>query len=663
MALSASVEAQPAPVPQKEVSGITLRGVGIGILASVFISAWITYSRTAANTSAINITHLPVSFFVVFMLIFTANLIARTRPGMVGLAPSELLTILAMGLVAAMIPARGLTGIWLGLMAVPYYRSTPENGWIEHVHPHLPSYLFPTNEGLQTTFLYEGLPAGANIPWNAWFFPIFWWLSFIMAGFSVCACIVVILRKQWVEHERLDYPLLAPMLDVLDDTQDDSGRPRWPALFKGRLFWAGFTLAFGIIGWNIITYFQPSWPRISVSPNRGLFYFARLFPPLLTHLNTYTIGFGYFVKLEILFSIWFFHFLLMTEIALMRKTGFQLGRMHQSGGSWGDPLIKWQSLGALFAFVGWGLWTARRHLKAVFRKVFFGDPNVDDTAEMLSYRTAVVGFVLGTLYIAGWLYQAGVEFRLIAITIPASIVIYIAMARFVCESGTLYLGIPTTPLDVGYQILGTETLSAQTITASTTSHAVRWMYFLPALSQGAKALDRIPRSKRRIFWALLLGLLAALTVNIVLILYLGYAHGAFNFTEYPFTRYAPRRYNSIVTNIKSPEPPSWERVLLFGFGAVLMVIFTALRYRLPWWPIHPVGFIITTTSILHEISALLLVWMFKAIVMRVGGVRLYRHFRPLFFGIIVGRATGVLISTIVDLVWFPGGGHGVHGWA
>ncbi len=663
MALSVSAEARPAPTPQAEGQGITLRGVGIGILASALISAWITYSRTAANTSAINITHLPISFFVLFMLIVTANLILRTRPGVVGLTPSELSTILAMGLTAAMIPARGLTGIWLGLMAVPYYRGTPENGWIEHVYPHLPSHLFPTNEGLQTTFLYEGLPTGANIPWNAWFFPLFWWLTLILAGFIVCACIVVILRKQWIEHERLDYPLLAPILDLKDDARDDSGRPKWPDLFKGRLFWTGFALAFGIIGWNIITYFQPTWPRISVSPNRGLFYFARLFPPLLTHINTYTIGFGYFVKLEILFSIWFFHFLLMSEIALIRKTGFQLGQMHKSGGSWGDPLIKWQSLGALFAFVGWGLWITRRHLKAVFRKAVTGDPDVDDAGEIFSYRTAVVGLTLGTLYIVGWLHQAGVEARLIAITIPASIVIYIALARFICESGTLYLGIPTSPLDVGYQILGTETLSAQTITASTTSHAVRWMYFLPALSQGAKALDGIPTGKRRVFWALLLGLLAALVVNIGLVLYLGYTHGAFNFTEYPFTRYAPRRYDSIITNIKSPEPASWERLALFGFGAILIVIFTALRYRLPRWPIHPVGFIVTTTSILHEITSLFIVWMFKAIVMRVGGVRLYRKFCPLFFGIIVGRAAGVLVSFIVDLVWFPGSGHGVHGWA
>ena len=94
-----------------------------------------------------------------------------------------------------------------------------------------------------------------------------------------------------------------------------------------------------------------------------------------------------------------------------------------------------------------------------------------------------------------------------------------------------------------------------------------------------------------------------------------------------------------------------------------MFVLMLMRYRLPWWPIHPVGLVVTITSLLHEITALFIVWLFKAIVMRIGGVQFYRRFRPLFFGIIVGRATGVLVSFIVDLIWFPGTGHWVHGWA
>ena len=130
--------------------------------------------------------------------------------------------------------------------------------------------------------------------------PIFWWMTLIVAGFVVCACIVVILRKQWVEYERLDYPLVSRFLDLVDDSEKADGSPQWPRLLTGRLFWIGFAFSFGIIAWNIVGYFDTQWPTIRLSPLGGRFYACRLCPWIITHINPYTIGFGYFVKLEIL---------------------------------------------------------------------------------------------------------------------------------------------------------------------------------------------------------------------------------------------------------------------------------------------------------------------------------------------------------------------------
>lgn len=640
---------QTASIPHTR--GITLRAIAIGLVVAILISAWTTFSRTVASTSSVNITHLPVSFFALFMLVVTANLVLRTRLHWEGLSASELLTVLAMGLISAMIPARGLTGIWLAMMAAPFYLSNPENGWIDYVQPHLPAYLYPTNDNGQTQYLYEGLPRNAAIPWDVWAGPLFWWITLILAGFTVCLCIVVILRKQWVEHERLDYPLIAPITDLIDSSND--GTPaQWPTRFKGWRFWIGFGLAFGIIAWNGINYFAPTWPRINMSPGGGLFYLGRLFPPWLTHINTYAIGFSYFINLEILFSIWFFRLLLITETAILNRTGVA------SSGA-----VGWQSTGAMVVFVVWGLWSARGHLSEVFRKAVGWAEDVDDTDELISYRTAALGLICGTLYIVGWLYNAGVSFGLMAITIPASVIIYIALARFVCESGTLYLGLSANPLSIGFSLIGTQALSAQSITAASTSHALRWMYFMPALSQGAKAADSVSGSRLKLVGALALSLLSGLGVNIVMMLYLGYTYGAYNFSEYPFSRYAPSRYNGIVANISSPVPANSDWVLPFAIGGIAIAAISMLRYRLPWWPIHPVGLVVANTSLHHVVSSVFIVWLVKSIIMRVGGVLLFRRLAPLFFGIIVGRATGVLLSFIVDLIWFPGGGHGVHGWS
>ncbi|MDE2722644.1 MAG: hypothetical protein OXI59_04635, partial [Gemmatimonadota bacterium] len=57
-----------------------------------------------------------------------------------------------------------------------------------------------------------------------------------------------------------------------------------------------------------------------------------------------------------------------------------------------------------------------------------------------------------------------------------------------------------------------------------------------------------------------------------------------------------------------------------------------------------------------------LVWAFKSIVLRIGGIRLYRNLQPFFIGLLIGYTLGVGLSTLVDHIYFPGNGHMVHSW-
>jgi len=54
--------------------------------------------------------------------------------------------------------------------------------------------------------------------------------------------------------------------------------------------------------------------------------------------------------------------------------------------------------------------------------------------------------------------------------------------------------------------------------------------------------------------------------------------------------------------------------------------------------------------------------MIKAIVLRVGGVSMYKQTQPFFLGMLVGFATGMVLNYTVDMIWFPGQGHRIHGW-
>jgi len=642
---------------EAHLEGVRGRAVLWGFVVVVIVNVWITYAGYVLHSYSLNITNFSIALLSLFLGLLVGNRACRRVRPASALSPAELFTILIMGLVGSVIPSRGLTGIFLGALASPYYLATPENRWAEFLHDSIPGWMTPPNTNGAMQWLFEGLPEGMPIPWGLWVMPLLWWCLLIGAGFLVCASIVVILRRQWVEHERLVYPLLHPIIDLATDGQE--GRP---SLFRNRLFWAGFAISGGIISWNILNYFNPTVPRINMSPNAGLFYFAQYFPPLLTHLNTYTIGFGYFVNLEVLFSLWFFHLFLLTQNAVFRRMGFYFGSDHKGGGAYSDPVIQWQCAGALFAFVVVGLYVGRRHLGDVFRRAFRGDAAVEDRDEFMSCRAAVFCLIGGLAFIAGWLMQSGMELRMIALFLPAALITYIALAKFVCESGTLYLGAPISPQDFALQIFGSRSFSASSITATAFSSCLSWMLFTTPLSMGAKLADLVRGDRRRLFWAIWLALLSGLAVNIALTIYYGYTYGAYNFYDYPFVRYAPNAFNNAVTTLQEPYETSWPRIAFFGIGGAVVALLMLMRYRFPAWPFHPVGFIVATTSILHEILSLFIVWSFKAIVTRVGGVALYRRFRPLFIGIIVGRAFGVTLSFVVDTLFFPGQGHYVHGW-
>jgi len=87
-----------------------------------------------------------------------------------------------------------------------------------------------------------------------------------------------------------------------------------------------------------------------------------------------------------------------------------------------------------------------------------------------------------------------------------------------------------------------------------------------------------------------------------------------------------------------------------------------MRYRYAWWPLAPIGLVVPLTHGIASIFSLFLTWSAKSIILRIGGVDLYRKMRPLFVGILVGHALGCLLSFFVDIIWFPGQGHSTHSW-
>ena len=75
------------------------------------------------------------------------------------------------------------------------------------------------------------------------------------------ACVVVILRKQWVDHERLSFPLGQVSLNLLGVKKTTNEIP----MVQTRAFRAGIIISLVVVTWNIISY----WGVVSPIPIMG----------------------------------------------------------------------------------------------------------------------------------------------------------------------------------------------------------------------------------------------------------------------------------------------------------------------------------------------------------------------------------------------------------
>ena len=55
----------------------------------------------------------------------------------------------------------------------------------------------------------------STIPWDAWLLPLLGWSALIVAIYFAMICVAVVLRRQWIEREKLIYPLAQLPLDIV----------------------------------------------------------------------------------------------------------------------------------------------------------------------------------------------------------------------------------------------------------------------------------------------------------------------------------------------------------------------------------------------------------------------------------------------------------------
>ena len=351
---------------------MTFRAALLGIVVVMAIVMGAPYSIWMVRSSEITWSYFPTSAGFCFVVILLANALVRwVRPAWT-LRPAELAIIVIMGLAATGIPTF-IVGTLLAIISSPYYGATPENDWAGNIHPYLPDWVVPRADGDAMRWFYEGLPKGQALPFEVWVGPLFWLLSLILTVYFACFCLVVIFRRQWVEHERLVFPLMEmPRLLI-----DDDGR----AIVRSKGFWIGAAIPLGMILFNIIGSFYIGFPKINFNHAVNL-QLSREFPhhqpdALLPGDRLYVLGQH--------------QRLVQHRVLLFSGRGargdYQPHRLRRDAARrfrlGACRSLSWQAWGGFTAMVLLSLWMARGHLVAVVRQALGGRRTIDDSEEMV----------------------------------------------------------------------------------------------------------------------------------------------------------------------------------------------------------------------------------------------------------------------------------------
>src|SRR5574340_558132 len=296
---------------------LTWRAVLLGLVGSAAVAVWIHHAELIlggdrGHTALAN-TSIPVGAFGALVALVAANqLVRRWRPRL-ALAQSELITSYVMMTVSTVLASSGGIHFLIPTLTAAFHFATPANQWT-YFHQWIPTWFAPRDPAALDAF-YVG---GASIPIDVWLVPFLVWGGFLLAFVGATLCLSAILRRPWIDHERLTFPTVVLPLELTE---------AGGALLRNRLLWVGFGVAFGIGLINNLHLNYPVVPGIQVrsidlspmlpdAPWSAVGYTPISFYPFVT-------GIAYLLSREVTFSYWVFYLLSKAELIFCAAGGWR----------------------------------------------------------------------------------------------------------------------------------------------------------------------------------------------------------------------------------------------------------------------------------------------------------------------------------------------------
>ena len=584
----------------------------------------------------------------------------------------ELLVIFSMMLIASGIPTFGLINQLLPMLTSWQYLAA-DQGW-EPIFNHIPEWLVvgdpahmaqAVTDGtaysevgdtyyLSIKWFYEKLPEGAQVPWHDWVHPIITWSIFVALLYSFMFFLTSILRKQWVEKEKLLFPLMQLPVEMAR-SEDEPGVIS--PLFRSPLLIAGFCVPFLIylvmqLKHYVISPLVINPMKQSASPfvDTSLQAFGRF--PVFVYFAV--IGFCYLLSTEITLSVWLFWVINRFQRVLVDWSG-QPSLIGEDPNAVGAA----QFNGALIVFVLFGLYAARGHLLQVFRKAVLGDKTIDDSEELVGYRSSLSGLVLTGVGLVVWCMCLGVTAWVAVAILFFFTISIIGITRAVAECGLLFVKIESgKPTDFLMALSGSRGISGVSLTVIGFIQYVSMFdlktLLMPAMMHGCKARATVNDRSKKMLLGFILAVVIVIAVSGAATMWGCYYYRGGNNIHSWYYVGGPKIYCMDLVKgwIEHPEGPHAQRIWFMIGGGVVTGFLIFMRRSFMWWPLHPLGYIMSNGYFESNRVAFsfFLGWLVKWLILRFGGGRWFKKLRPFFLGLILGHFGSAGLWIVVGYV-------------
>jgi hypothetical protein len=511
----------------------------------------------------------------------------------------------------------------------PFRYASPENRWDELFLPFLPKWLYVSDKTALLNAYAGGHRFWAPENFRPWLLPLLGWGSFCVALSWLMVGFCLLVRRRWMDEERLTYPVL-----YLPKEITRLANPLW----HSTPFWLGFSISAFIDLLNGFTVLFPSLPSIKVR----IWHYNQLLDSLFvgypwqalqgTWMSFYpfAIGLGLLLPPDLLFSCWVFYWL----ERMQRLVGLMVGWTQLPGYPW----TNFQAFGGYAGIALFALWVARHSFAQTLRRALSGQDKEE--------RMGLAMMAVGLLFLLAFAHAMGMSLPTGALFFAIYLLLLLSITRIRAELGPPahdlhYAG----PDEILIALFGPQGLSKRDLIVAKLFYWFNRAYRslpCPHYLEGLKVAKDESVPFRAMTVIMLIASVVSIAAAMLVHLHCFYAYGiTAKFVGPAITAFGGEPFWRLQSLLAAPPALNPYPVRAMVAGTLFTFALMWLRASVTWFPLHPVGYAISTSWSMNVLwMPLFIAYLVKMGVLRMGGYRAFRQtVLPLGVGLVLGEWT------------------------